>query len=44
MIKGKFPALAAADALALAGATAHATAHGEGDPVKGEKIFKKCTI
>lgn len=44
MIKGKFPALAAALALALAGATAHATAHGEGDPVKGEKIFKKCSI
>lgn len=40
MIKGKFPALAAAVALALAGATAY----GEGDPVKGEKIFKKCSI
>ncbi len=40
MIKGKFPALAAAVALALAGATAY----GEGDPAKGEKVFKKCKI
>ena len=44
MIKGKFPALAAAVALALAGATAYGEGNGEGDPVKGEKIFKKCSI
>ena len=44
MIKGKFPALAAAVALALAGATACGEGGGEGDSVKGEKIFKKCSI
>ena len=44
MIKGKFPALAVAVALALAGATAYGEGNGEGDPVKGEKIFKKCSI
>ena len=39
MIKGIFPALGLAIAVALAGGSAFA---GAGDPVKGEKVFKKC--
>ncbi len=39
MVKGIFPALGLAVAVALAGAPAFA---GAGDPVKGEKVFKKC--
>ncbi len=39
MIKGIFPALGLAIALALAGGSAFA---GAGDPVKGAKVFKKC--
>ena len=39
MIKGIFPALGLAIAVALAGGPAFA---GAGDPVKGEKVFKKC--
>ncbi len=37
MVKGIFPALGLAIAVALAGGPAFA-----GDPVKGEKVFKKC--
>ena len=39
MVKGIFPALGLAIAVALAGGPAFA---GAGDPVKGEKVFKKC--
>ena len=39
MVKGIFPALGLAIAVALAGGSAFA---GAGDPVKGEKVFKKC--
>ena len=39
MLKGIFPALGLAIAVALAGGPAFA---GAGDPVKGEKVFKKC--
>ena len=39
MVKGIFPALGLAIAVTLAGGPAFA---GAGDPVKGEKVFKKC--
>ncbi len=39
MVNGIFPALGLAVAVALAGGPAVA---GAGDPVKGEKVFKKC--
>ena len=39
MLKGFFPALGLAIAVTLAGGSAFA---GAGDPVKGEKVFKKC--
>ncbi|MFQ5619488.1 MAG: c-type cytochrome [Rhodospirillales bacterium] len=39
MVKGIFPALGLAIAVALAGSPASA---GAGDPAKGAKVFKKC--
>ena len=39
MVNGIFPALGLAIAVTLAGGPAFA---GAGDPVKGEKVFKKC--
>ena len=39
MVKGIFPALGLAIAVALAGGSAFA---GAGDPVKGEKVFNRC--
>ena len=39
MVKGIFPALGLAIAVTLAGGPAFA---GAGDPVKGERVFKKC--